>query len=280
MNKEPMTLEELQKVEFEILKLFHNFCEENHLRYYLCGGTLLGAIRHKGFIPWDDDIDVMMPRPDYMRFIELNKNGILDQYRKLDTINLNSHALTSILRIYDDRTELTFTNYRFKKKFGCWIDIFPLDGLHESAFARKLHFLEARIVQDLIICNDTKFGGKRRTKILSLIQYGLLPVLPLFYTIGHERLVEYMDKVARRYPYETVNYAGVLEGRALDKEAMLKSAMEPAVLVDFWGEKFYAMANYDEYLTNLYGDYMTPPPVEEQVSRHKIDIYWKEGGKK
>lgn len=274
MKKVPMTLEELQQIEFEILKVFRDFCKEHHLRYYLGGGTLLGAIRHKGFIPWDDDIDVMMPRPDYMRFLKLNRDGCLDRYRRLDDIHLNRNALTAVLRIYDKRTELTFTNYRIEKKFGCWIDIFPIDGLHDLAFARKIHFKEARAMLDLILCNDTKIGGKRRNKFLSYAQYCLLPVLPFVYLAGHERLIRRMDRIARRYPYGRAKYVGVLEGRAEEKEAMLKKDMEPAITVEFWGEKFYAMANYDEYLTNLYGDYMQLPPVEERVSRHEIEFYW------
>ena len=280
MDKVPMTLEELQKLEFEILKVFHHFCEEHSLRYYLCGGTLIGAVRHKGFIPWDDDIDVMMPRPDYMKLLDLVHDGQLDEYRKLDCLYLNENALSSILRIYDNRTELTFTNYRIEKKFGCWIDIFPLDGLSDSAAERKKQFRKSRIAQDLTLCNDTKFGGKRRSRMVQIFQYGLLPILPFVYMVGHEKLVRWTDRISRKYAYETAKYVGVVVGRAKEKEAMLKERMEPAVFVDFWGEKFYAMANYDEYLTNLYGDYMTPPPEEGRVSRHEIAIYWKEGFRK
>lgn len=275
MNKKPIALEEIQKLEFEILKVFHKICEENNLRYYLGGGTLIGAIRHKGFIPWDDDIDVMMPRPDYMKLIEIiREKGALDEYRQADCLYLNENALTSILRIYDNRTVLTFMNYRIEKKFGCWIDVFPIDGLNDSAWKRKFHFRLAKILTDLLLCNDTKIGGKRRSKLVTAFQYITVPFLPIIYLIGHERLIHWSDKIYRKYDYDKSNYVGVLEGRALEKEALLKTKMEPAITVDFWGEKFYAMANYDEYLTNLYGDYMTPP--ENPVSRHLIDIYWKE----
>lgn len=274
MNKSPLTLQELQNLECEILCVFHDFCEKNNLRYYLCGGTLIGAVRHNGFIPWDDDIDIMMPRPDYQKLIELIKEKRhLDEFRMVDCMYLNSNALTSILRIFDKRTELTFTNYRIEKKFGCWIDIFPLDGLSDSERKRKSQFKKARILQDMIILNDTKFGAKRRSKFATILQYALLPILPFVRLIGHERLIRKMDKLSKKYDYESATYVGVLEGRAGHKEAMLKTAMEPAIKVEFEGKQFYAMANYDEYLTNLYGDYMTPP--ENPVSRHEIDIYWK-----
>ena len=279
MGAEPLSLKELQDLEFEILKTFRDFCDKNGLRYYLCGGTLIGAIRHKGFIPWDDDIDVMMPRPDYEKFLKLNSDGKLDRYRRLDNMNLNSKALSSIIRIYDVRTKLTFTNLNFKKIFGCWIDIFPLDGLSDSSKARFLQCRYARVIQDLTIANDTKFGSKRSSKLHTVLQCGILPFLPFIRMVGHEGWIKKMDKLSKKHDYGKSKYVGVLEGRALEKEAMLKSKMEPAVLVDFNGEKFTAMANYDEYLTNLYGDYMTPPDDAGKESRHIIEIYWKEKSK-
>jgi lipopolysaccharide cholinephosphotransferase len=276
MQRKPLVLKELQNLELEILKTFKDFCDANHLRYYLCGGTLIGAVRHKGFIPWDDDIDVMMPRPDYERFLELNSNGMLDQFRRLDNVKFVPDALSSILRIYDTRTELIFTTLRHPKKFGCWIDIFPLDGLSEHACLRFIHCRWARVLQDLMTINGTKFGVKRRSKLATLLQWGILPLLPLIRLVGHSGWLRIMDRVSKKYDYATSKYVGVLEGRALEKEAMLKSKMEPAVLVDFDGEKFTAMANYDEYLTNLYGDYMTPPDAKGKMSRHIIEIYWKD----
>ena len=132
MAKRPMTVKELQETELEILKAFHRFCEEHHLRYYLSGGTLLGAIRHKGFIPWDDDIDLCMPRPDYMKLVEILKDGQLDQYRYLNTRYLDKDCPSSMIRVCDNRTELDFTEYRIPYQIGCWIDVFPLDGLEDD----------------------------------------------------------------------------------------------------------------------------------------------------
>ena len=272
MDKKPLSLKELQQIELEILKVFHDFCSKNDLKYFLAGGTLIGAIRHKGFIPWDDDIDIMMPRTDYNKFLALVKDGKLDEYRNIDNLHIRKNALTAILRIYDNRTDLTFSNYRIKKTFGCWIDIFPLDGLSDSTVKRKFQFKIARILKDLIVINDTKFGGKRRNKLASILQYLLLPVLPIVYSIGHERLIKWMDKWATKYSYDKAKYVGVIEGRAGIKEVMLKEDMKP-VLVNFEDAEFYAMSNYDEYLTNLYGDYMTPP--KNPISRHQIDVFWK-----
>ena len=264
-------------LELDILKAFRDFCDSHGLRYYLCGGTLIGAIRHHGFIPWDDDIDVMMPRPDYLKFINLNKNGWLDNYRRLDHFSLNRDPLGTNLRVYDTRTSLIFENFVHPKEFGCWIDVFPLDGLSVYSPLRFIHCRCLRLVQDLLILNDTKLGGERRSKIITMLQYGLAPILPLVRLVGHERWIRLMNKLSILYPYSNAKYVGVVSGRAIEKEAMRKCDMEPALWVDFENDKFTTMANYHEYLTNLYGNYMLMPNKEKRKSRHLIQIYWKKG---
>lgn len=277
MSKKRMTLKELQEMELGILKSFHNFCEEHNLRYYLSGGTLLGAIRHKGFIPWDDDIDLCMPRPDYMKLVQILNDGQLDECHYLNTRYIDKDCPSSIIRICDNRTELNFTEYKIEYRIGCWIDIFPLDGLEDNTTKRYLHFKKMRVAIDLFICCLTKFGQKRRSKIVTILQYGLLPFLPFIRMIGYRRYLDWIDRIAKKCDYNTSEYVGVVGGRAVEREAMKKADMEPAILVDFEGGKFYTMKNYDEYLTNLYGDYMSLPPENERNSRHIIEVYWKEG---
>lgn len=276
MNRKPLSLRDLQLLELEILKLLRDICNEYGLRYYLAGGTLIGAVRHNGFIPWDDDIDVCMPRPDCMKLLEISNDGWLDDYRRIDYFEDNHNALSATLRIYDVRTELQFQDVSTKMNFGCWIDVFAFDGLSPSPIKRKMHFAEMRLVYDLFLCRITKFGGKRRSKIVEILQYGLLPVLPLIRMVSPYSYLKKMDRIARRYSYEDSEYVGVLEGRAGAKEAMRKDDMNPPIMVTFEGENFAAMANYDEYLTNLYGDYMQLPPEDQRISRHDIQFFWKE----
>ena len=277
MGKRRLTLKELQQVELDILKSFHSFCLEHNLRYYMGGGTLIGAVRHKGFIPWDDDIDLMMPRPDYMKLVDLVKNDcMLDNIHKVDCCYFNPNSLSSAMRIFDVRTELTFDNFRIPYTLGCWIDVFPVDGLDSSIVKRKRHFRKMRIAMDLYLCSITKLGGKRRSKVLTILQYGIVPILPFIRLFKNHQYTAWLDSISRRNKYEDCDWVGVLEGRAVEKEAMLKSKMEPVVEVEFEKCKFWAMANYDEYLTNLYGNYMELPPEADRVSRHEISVYWKD----
>ena len=275
VNKK-ISLRELQKIETDILVAFHTFCCEHQLKYYLAGGSLIGAIRHKGFIPWDDDIDTAMPRPDFIRLLDLVKKEKIGDFYEVDIQYSKSDIPSYVLRIYDTRTELSFEGAKVNRTFGCWIDVFCLDGVESSMFRRKLHFREMRVALDISILCTTKFGRKRRNKLATIFQYALLPVLPIVRLIGHERIDDWVNRIAIRIPYESSDYVGCIGGRGGYKETMLKSKMNPAILVEFEGNKVYTMANYDEYLTNLYGDYMTPPPENERVSRHEINVYWKD----
>ena len=276
VEREPIGLNELQSIELNILVAFHNFCQQNGLRYYLAGGTALGAIRHHGFIPWDDDIDVIMPRPDYMKLLKLARQKQIfgeDYIASNFYLDNDLPVQATTTRIFDSRTEVTFDNFRISFQIGCWIDIFAIDGLPSSRFYRNLRFRTVRILLDLLYCDVTKFGGKRRSTLISILQYFLAPVVGIARLIGYRRIINAIEKICLKSAYENSEWVGVLGGRAAEKEAMKKINLEPAVLVDFEGNKFQIMANYHEYLTNLYGDYMTPP--KEKVSRHLIQAYWK-----
>ncbi|MBQ0110446.1 MAG: LicD family protein [Oscillospiraceae bacterium] len=181
-----------------------------------------------------------------------------------------------MIRICDNRTELDFTEYHIPYKIGCWIDVFPIDGTYEDIKKRQKQFKRIRLLNDLFLCCLTKFGIKRRSKKATVLQYAILPALPFIRMYGYRNYLDKIDKVARECDYEKSEYVAVIGGRAGVKEAMKKSDMEPAVLVDFNGHKFYTMKNYDQYLTNLYGDYMTPPSEKDRASRHIIEVCWKD----
>ena len=275
MKLEIMTLKELQECEKEILDVFYGYCEENGLDFFLCGGSLLGAIRHKGFIPWDDDIDVMMPRPDFDRLIALMKKsaGMIDEYRKVDARALNPDSPTTCIRVFDTRTKVDFENYRIPLEIGCWIDVFPLDGVEDDEKERLKHFRRVRRTMDLFIICLTKIGGKRRSRMLSILQYGLVPFVPFIRMVGYRRYLEKVERLLVKCDYDKSNIVSVIAGRGAEKDIMVKKDMWPRILVDFEGRKYPTMKNYEVHLTNLYGDYMTPPKAADRKSRHKIKIY-------
>src|SRR3712207_1450255 len=128
---EKLTSDQIKKVELGILLELQRVCTEHHLRLYLCGGTLLGAVRHKGFIPWDDDIDVCLPRPDYEKLIRLSRQGV---FQKNFTVHCgeNHNFQFPFLKVMDNRTRLNQEYMLDQEEDGLWVDVLPVDGLPEN----------------------------------------------------------------------------------------------------------------------------------------------------
>lgn len=268
-----LTLDEIKACELNILREFHAFCEKNGLTYFLAGGTLLGAIRHKGFIPWDDDIDVMMPRPDAMRLLERAKDGLNDDLQ-LDTWYLNEKSTSTMIKIVDRRTTAVFEDTVVQPGYGVWIDVFVADGVPDDRAQNEKDFKKTRLLMDLLTASLTKIGVERRTPLLTKLQYLLVPVILPIRGVGYGTYIRKIFQISMRYDYNAYDRIAVYEGRGGIREIMEKKRLFPRILVEFEGESFYTMHNYDEYLHNMYGDYMTPPPPEKQVSRHLMRVKW------
>ena len=131
-----LDINEIKQIELDILVNIAKFCDEYGLRYYLAGGTLLGAIRHKGFIPWDDDIDIIMPREDYIKFFKTYKSDC--GFYKADSILNNADYWLQTGKVFDLRTIVINNNEKYQ--FNIWIDVFPTDGVPKNIFLRYVHF--------------------------------------------------------------------------------------------------------------------------------------------
>ena len=264
MNNTPLSLEEVKKIEFNILSEFVSFCDTNNLMYYLGYGTLLGAIRHKGFIPWDDDIDVLMPRPDYDNFMKLTGYNPLKTnletrlYR--DCIHPNIYPFAKVV----DTSTIVYEKGKAKKNIsGLWIDIFPLDGYPEDrAAAQKLfnHYKTLRDFQDLATTNPFYVNQNLLKKIIKT--FFIAPLVKLY---GIKKLCKKIDLLAQTYSIEECQkVADFTWGDNIDSY-LLKSEMEPAAQVEFEGKSFKAPAGWQQYLTRLYGDYMQLPPESQRI---------------
>lgn len=259
-----LDINQIKKIELDILIAFADFCEENKLKYYLAYGTLLGAVRHKGFIPWDDDIDVLMPRPDYNRFIELTGYNPIKQnletrlYRNCKNPNIYPFA-----KIIDTNT-LVYEKGKSRKNIsGIWIDIFPLDGCPDSSEETRVQFekyLKIRNWQDLATTNPFYIDQNIIKKMLKFIFF--VPAAKLY---GCKRICKKIDELAQSYSYDKSQLvADFTWGDSLDA-ILKKEDLEPALHLEFEGKLFNAPKSYDQYLTNLYGDYMTLPPENERI---------------
>lgn len=268
MTKKRIDLRELQMIEFEILSVFDSVCEEHGLTYYLAYGTLLGAVRHKGFIPWDDDIDLLMPRPDYEKLITLLSEGALPQEYSFGDLDDPSY-IYPYMKIFKGNTSVL--EKKLESPFNeslIWIDVFPMDGLPESPIKRAYTFMITQTLRNLLytaIVRTDHLEGKER--------FGTILLKPVSRLIGPHRISLLIDRNARRYRYEKSNHAGNVVWAEGSKEAVDKTFFTPTVEILFEGKEFPAPERYQEHLHDQYGDYMQLPPEDQRASHLSSECY-------
>lgn len=257
---------EVKTIELNILQNVASFCKEKNISFYLSGGTLLGAIRHKGFIPWDDDIDICMPRPDYEKFIRTFKS-------KEKNLVIRSFCLGNYIAPY---TKVIDLNTKIELKYdtnaeaaSLWIDIFPIDGLPDDLNkVKEIYDRESFYRSILMLCNARL--GEGTTLIRKFCKYFFKPLAKIY---GRKKCVRKMEQIARKIPYENSNYVGAVTwGLYGTGERMLKKEFEKSVLVDFEGIRFPTFSCWDSYLKGLYGDYMELPPIKQRRT-HDMKVY-------
>ena len=266
-------LRQLQLVEFEILKKVKAMCEQYGLTYYLIGGTLLGAVRHGGFIPWDDDVDIAMPRPDYERFLEIAKDYFAYPFA-LSTNDTDPNHLFAFARVIDKRTKVKSTAAKKEQIWYSWIDIFALDAMP----ANKIHFLLRKnhiyyakamfkfsVFDEMVGINqpDRPFHQRFLIALANKMQFERF--------MNPKKQIHRFNKVLSMYPYEKGKYAVNMLGGYQFKSLMEKEVFGKYTELSFEGEPFRVPEKYDVFLTRIYGDYMKLPP-EDRRNKHSTIV--------
>ncbi len=261
-------MDELQNHLLEMLGWFHSYCESNNLRYYLVHGTMLGAQRHKGFIPWDDDIDVSMPRPDYERLRNLSssqeKGKYIFEFPGLD----NPEYPYRWAKLFDTTTT-QIEKQRNPIKRGINIDIFPLDGAgntYEEALKTLKPIKRHRVLNSMISCAILR---RRPWHKNALILVGRI-ISPLF--IDRTKLIEKMDSLCKKRDFDKCEYVGSLLDEYGAKNLIKKEIYGNPTPIQFEKYIVNGVEKPDEYLSSLYGDYMTLPPEEERRPHHDKEL--------
>lgn len=268
--KELLDEKSIKSVLSEMLLYFKNYCEENGLRFYLCGGTLLGAIRHHGFIPWDDDIDLAMPRPDYEALLKTIQNHPLDRRYKIVAYE-NNDLKYPFMKLLDLSTTIESEYIKDDGTSSLWIDILPVDGMPSDKKELKLIQDKLFLLRKKLMLSMAKVGHGR-SKIKSILKYFLVPY---FRMRGAKNYCDQIMKIASKYPYSSSEYVGILTwGLYGEGERMRKTEFEKRCTVVFENSEYAAMSCWDTYLKGLYGDYMKLPPEDKRI--HHDMVVWKE----
>lgn len=263
----PLSLNEIKQTEFELLKIFDTFCRENNIRYFLSNGTLLGAVKYKGFIPWDDDVDVLVPREDYDRLIAMFQDS--DKVC-LMSVEREPRYLYPFAKLCDTTTVKDETSLDNGVTLGLNIDVFPLDAWDDDIKNAKR---EAREIKANI--SRLSLAKLRRPNAPGAVKRLAQAVLMVGCKLGGSRkfLKTIVDLANRKDQVES-RYLGCKAWCIYgEREIIPAEVFASTVEVEFEGQAFPAPIGYDTYLRSLYGDYEQDPPPEKQKTHHSFTAY-------
>ena len=272
---EKITLEESQQAALEVMHQIAEICENNNFKYSLVYGTLLGAVRHKGFIPWDDDIDIMMPRPDYEKFL-----AYMEQHKKeypylevFNPVTCREYPYM-ITRVSDNRYEIVMDNEE-PYGMGMFVDVYPYDGLGKTK-EEALHYgLKGDHISSFCY-QATRKHYARESTVSNLRQVLKLPVFLAAKLIGKDFFQNQLKKLAAQKDYETSVYVGcVVWMTGGEKDIFKREWFDELIKLPFGPYEFLAPARYDEVLRHNFGDYMQLPPEKDRIAHHFYTPYKK-----
>lgn len=270
-----MTIKDIQKVSLEVLKKIAAICDEQGIKYFLAYGTLLGAVRHKGYIPWDDDVDIMMVRPEYEKFLNyMYKHKA--EYEPLEVLNMQTckDYPYMITRISDSRYHLKVKNEK-DYGLGIFVDIYVIDGIgNNENEAWKIMNRCCKYPSMIFLATRKYFHfGNTRGFFKRLLK---IPAFIFTHIMGKNYFVDKLNNILSTLDYENSNYVGCAAWDEVSAvKVMRKEWVEELIKVPYEDCEFYIPKHFDEILKVNYGDYMQLPPEKDRINHHLYQAYLK-----
>lgn len=256
MNKQLLNRKQCRNIQVDILNYIDATCREMNIEYSLAYGTLLGAVRHQGFIPWDDDIDVFLMREDYDKLLLKLKQNSNKKYKIIDDTNSAYYYpfakivdMETIAKMEDNTTE-----------HGIWVDIFPLDNLPDNPIKRWMYLKCCFMYRSVIIAMTTDFRASNLGK-KKIIKYLLNNIANI---IGKQNIIKQYIALIRAYIDRKTEYVGCLSSPYIEREMLERNKIKVITRMLFEGKEYSAIKEWDYYLRKLYGNYMTLPPLDKR----------------
>lgn len=268
-----LTLKEIQQGEFEVLKKLKSICDELELNYFLFCGTLIGAIRHNGFIPWDDDVDVAMLRKDYEKLIyycNLHAEELLPF--KLYHYTSKKDYIYPIARLVDTRYSIVYKDAK-DYDLGLFVDIYPLDGCGNTKAERDIIFSKVRKNLISLISLGARTNILFNHGLLNYITKGIIKGVAML--IGQNRLCRWIDNRAKKYCPKDSDFSMCIIWDSFSIDFFPTEYFKEYIEIPFEDELFKIPSKYDIMLRSWYGDYMRLPPIEERIGHHYYKAYQK-----
>ena len=267
-----MTLDEIKSVELEMLRYLDNICKTDHIDYMLIGGSLLGAIRHNGFIPWDDDIDIILTMENYDKLFSVLKN-IKHEHFKLLHYSIQKDCYHPFMKFVDTRTCVKEKNKKEISNYGVFIDIFGYFKFPENINEGKKHFKKINYLRkNMGRCSDKKLIYNFSFKNILRI-----PLKIKSKVIGMNYYMNKYDKVMRKYSNTNTHFmVSNWPVYSYEHEIQEYDNLKDVCCHNFEDINALIPVQYDKILTKLYGNYMELPPVEKRISNHDMEVYWRD----
>lgn len=254
----------------DILKAFMQICDRHGLRYYCCAGTAIGAVRHHGIIPWDDDIDVIMPRPDYDRLLEIAKVEDFGKYEIISPYSDPTYPL--FFSKLSDRTTTLIEERERPCVIGLYVDIFPLDATDDDVEkAKMLKAKYTKIINRLNAISTHNSFGEYIHLLTDTKEWGRFVIKTIAFFCRpkvRRHLLAQMEEISHRYDYDKARNVQVYTGSYGYKEIFPKEWLGEGKMFPFEDIEVPLPQEYDKYLRHFFGDYMQFPPVEQRVEKH------------